>query len=91
MLYKSLSSTLRISPAIALVAATLATAVPAQARDAASDGKSVASATGKAAPKINAKTKICTITEHTGSRLSKKECRTKAEWEAMGVDIEAAL
>jgi hypothetical protein len=92
MLYNS--TKLRIAPAIAIVAAALATAAPAHtadAADAAREDKAATTATDPRAPKITASTRICHLGAHSGSRVPKKVCRTKAEWEAKGVDIEAAM
>lgn len=54
----------------------------------------VSAAPGAAAPVVtaatalatatDANTKICVVERVTGSRLDKKICRTKAQWEALG-------
>lgn len=65
---------------LALLGLILA-AAPASAADPARD---------KAAAET--KTKYCIEVEaSTGSRINKMECRTKAEWALLGVDVDQAL
>ena len=45
-----------------------------------------------AAPAAKDQTKYCLQVEaSTGSRIMKTECRTKAEWAELGVDIDEAV
>ena len=41
----------------------------------------------KAAPNA----RYCFRTERTGSRIMPRVCKTRGDWEAMGVDLDAAL
>ena len=40
-------------------------------------------------PKAESGKLYCFALEGTGSRMAKRECRTKAEWARMGVDVKA--
>lgn len=54
---------------------------------AASAGKDGGSSAIKAGPA----TKYCFMSEVTGSRITKKECRTKMEWQSLGVEIPSQI
>lgn len=41
--------------------------------------------------KTSPKSRYCFRTETTGSRLQTRVCKTRADWEAAGVDLDAAL
>lgn len=43
-------------------------------------------ATANPAPKTK-EPRYCVVDQITGSRIPQKECHTKAEWQALGVDI----
>jgi hypothetical protein len=52
-------------------------------------GKSAADGQSGATTKRSANTKYCLDYEaFTGSRISKRECKTKAEWAAEGVNVD---
>ena len=52
----------------------------------------VTSASAVAAAPAKDQTKYCLQVEaSTGSRISKTECRTKAEWAELGVDIDETV
>ena len=74
------------APAFAL----LALAQPVSAADgAAAAGPSAAEARGTAAAAAPAKKYCANITPDTGSRMSRKVCKTKAEWSEEGVELGA--
>lgn len=41
--------------------------------------------------KASPKARYCFRTERTGSRLLTRVCKTRSDWEAMGVNLDAAL
>ena len=83
---------------IATLAATVSTALVAAAPAAASNGATLTAAVAASAQansnqqqQADASKKYCIKLEAiTGSRLNLRQCRTKAEWEAIGVDVSAA-
>jgi hypothetical protein len=54
---------------------------------AASAGREGGSSARQAAPE----TKYCFMSEVTGSRITRKECRTKKEWQSIGVEIPSQI
>lgn len=45
----------------------------------------------EAMPKHNAKTLYCYDLESTGTRITKRSCRTRADWKSVGVNVPANL
>jgi len=73
---------LPFAAAAALVTVTsFALTAPASAAPGAAPVMTAATALAAA---TDASTKICVVERLTGSRLDKKICRTKAQWEALG-------
>lgn len=66
-----------------------AVSLPAQAEMAKDEGanQSASASSNNAKPKTTKK--YCIVDTITGSRVSKKVCKTREEWEAEGVDITA--
>lgn len=54
---------------------------------AASAGQDGGSSARQAAPA----TKYCFMSELTGSRIVRKECRTKKEWQSLGVEVPSQI
>jgi hypothetical protein len=70
-----------------LVAAVAASGAYAKSGSAGSAGGDGATATQAAKPQAKEK-KICASVDlESGTRIAKPKCRTKAEWEALGVDM----
>lgn len=85
-----MKSVFKIAAATMLACASAAHAGPeaSEANTAAEAGAQPAPAAGKGAAKEK---KYClTIEATTGSRLSNRECRTKAQWEKDGFDLRKA-
>jgi hypothetical protein len=74
-----------------LIAAGLAcVAAPASAEEQNASAATVAATASAAASATSADNKkYCIVESLTGSRMPKKLCRTKAEWQREGVDISA--
>lgn len=74
---------------LAVIASGLITASAPAVSAPAVAGKSAANASSSATKKISANAKYCLDYEAlTGSRISKRECKTKAEWAAEGINID---
>lgn len=70
--------------ALALTAA----ATPADRAPAASEPAATAAKPDQRAKTGSSKTKYCVMVDPTtGSRIARRECRTKADWESIGIDI----
>lgn len=71
--------------------ATFLMASPSSAEENGSATNAAAAAAAQASKKPAAETrKYCVMLEAvTGSRVSRKSCRTKAEWAAEGVDVDS--
>ena len=72
---------------ILAAAAGLGIAAPAAAERADSTAAVQAAATQGQKPAANAKVKYCVMMDPgTGSRISRRACKSKRDWEAVGVD-----
>ena len=84
-------STLAVRGASAAAFALLVAAAPAQAeRDAGTSQTARPAQSGGGSSQPSAKpeqVKYCISDQITGSRMAKKVCKTKAQWEAEGVDL----
>ena len=78
---------LKIAAAAMLVAGTAAYAAP-EANGAGAGAAETSGGQPAAAKKAKPKKYCLTIEASTGSRLSKRECFTKAEWLNMGVELD---
>lgn len=88
MTYSRAAASLLIAAALPLSLASSPAAAEA-ASSAASPSTGPGDAVAKGAAKPGARTKYCFIEEHTGSHIVRQSCRTKAEWEAIGIEIPA--
>lgn len=78
---------MKFSIATAIAAASMIAILPAHAEPTAAP----APAATEAADKLPAAKRYCYKTEATGTRISKRVCRTRDEWKAEGVTVPANL
>ncbi|MDQ0252564.1 hypothetical protein J2W22_004652 [Sphingomonas kyeonggiensis] len=79
---KTLSAAAALFASVALVAGAVSPAVAAAANDPAAPAK----ARQEQTEAKNDTRKYCIDTTATGSRIEKRECRTRADWLEVGVD-----
>lgn len=80
-------STIRTAGAAALAACVLASGASASIGKPAAVAGAATPAQVASAPTAAPAKRYCIKAEHTGSRMSQKICRTRAEWKARGVDV----
>lgn len=70
--------------------AMLALAQPASAADSATAAAASAASSANVKAKASGTKKVCiNLTPDTGSRMTRRVCRTKAEWSHEGIDLDA--
>lgn len=80
-----------IATLIASASAAFVVAAPASASADTASAAAVAPAGSNEQRQASPPKKYCvTVEAATGSRLSQRKCRTKEEWEALGVEISTA-
>ena len=83
-----MNTALKIAAAMMLVTATAAYAAPeASGAGAGGGGTQGSDAQPHSAKKAKPRKYCLTVEPSVGTRLSKRECLTKAEWQEMGVEI----
>lgn len=71
---------------IAIAAACIAVPAVAQPQPATGEPTVAAPAQKGGAPAVKRETRYCAMTEHVGSRIQRRECRTRAHWLRYGFD-----
>lgn len=74
-----------------LISAAALVAVPVFAQttgDAASAGGATVAAASAAVPAVADARRYCVLQDTTGSRLTRKVCKTRAQWADIGVDVD---